>query len=249
MSKNTSARSGGSSSRICLNLRVLVADDHALIRQGLRQIVSSTPDIKVGAEAENGVQVIQLLRNEHFDVVVMDISMPERNGLETLKILRREHPRLPTLILSMHEEAHYAVRSIRAGALGYLCKHAAAENLIEAIRTVASGKRFLSPVVADHLANAVLSENEGEGLCHEKLSDREYQTLCLIASGHTLSEIAACMKLSVKTVSVYRSRLLEKMKLRTNAELTYYGVKHGLVAGMLADRPQSGAGVSRDPVV
>jgi DNA-binding NarL/FixJ family response regulator len=156
--------------------------------------------------------------------------MPERNGLETLKLLKKEHPRLPVLMLSMHPEEYYALRTLKAGAAGYLCKHTAATDLIEAIRTVVSGRRYISAEVAEQLANAVLDDDGADTACHDRLSDREYQTLCLIASGHTLTEIAAQMKLSVKTVSVYRARLLEKMKLRTNAELTYYGLKHGLVA-------------------
>ncbi|MEY3201621.1 MAG: hypothetical protein RIR70_1171 [Pseudomonadota bacterium] len=212
-------------------LRVLVADDHAIIRCGLKQILQDTPDIRVEAEARNGIEVMQLLRLASPDVVVMDISMPERNGLDTLKLIRKEYPQLPVIMLSMFDESLYAVRSLRAGAAAYLRKHTAADELINAIRVVSRGKRYLGPEVAEQLANAVLEEEAGEGALHEKLSDREYQTLCLIASGHTLTEIASHMKLSVKTVSVYRARILEKMKLRTNAELTYYGVKYGLVAG------------------
>jgi len=216
---------------------VLIADDHAIIRSGLRQIVQETSDIRVEAEARNGVEVMQLLRQNSPDVVVMDISMPERNGLDTLKLIRKEHPQLPVIMLSMHEEAFYAVRSLKAGAAAYLRKHVAAEQLIDAIRIVSQGKRYVSPEVAEYLADAVVSEQDGDKRPHEKLSDREYQTLCLIASGHTLTEIAAQMKLSVKTVSVYRARVLDKMKLRTNAELTYYGLKHGLVtcSGVTAD--------------
>ena len=211
-------------------LRVLIADDHELIRCGLRQILAATPDIRVEAEAENGIEALQRLRHGHWDVVLMDISMPERNGLDTLKLIKKEHPRLPVIMLSMHQEEYYAVRSLKAGASGYLCKHTAAETLVEAIRTVANGKRYLSPEVAEQLANALVDDDPSGSPLHERLSDREYQTLRLIASGHTLTEIAAQMKLSVKTVSVYRARVLEKMKLRTNAELTYYGVKNGLVA-------------------
>lgn len=211
-------------------LRVLISDDNSIIRCGLRYILSETGDIQVCGEAENGVQAMQILRKGIWDVAVLDISMPERNGLETLKMLRKEHPRLPVIMLSMHEEEYYAVRSIRAGAAGYLCKHTATDHLAKAIRTVAAGRRYLSTEVAEQLANAVLDGEWGDTPNHERLSDREYQTLCLIASGYTLTQIADQMNLSVKTVSVYRSRVLEKMKLRTNAELTYYGVKKGLVA-------------------
>lgn len=211
-------------------IRVLIADDHEIIRCGLRQILTEAPDIEVPAEASNGVEALKLLRNGHWDVVLMDISMPERNGLDTLKLIKKEYPRLPVIMLSMHQEEYYAVRSLKAGASAYLSKHTAGDTIITAVRTVAGGKRYLSPEVAEQLANAVMDEEANEASLHERLSDREYQTLCLIASGHTLTEIATQMKLSVKTVSVYRSRVLEKMKLRTNAELTYYGLKHGLVA-------------------
>lgn len=211
-------------------LRVLVADDHAIIRAGLRQILSETADIRVAGEADNGVQAIQLLRQGEWDVALLDISMPERNGLETLKLLKKEFPRLPAIMLSMHPEEHYAVRALKAGASGYLSKQNATDHLVEAIRTVAAGRKYLSAAVAEQLANAVVATADEPLASHDNLSDREYETLCLIASGHTLTEIAARMKLSVKTVSVYRARILEKMKMRTNAELTYYGLKHGLVA-------------------
>lgn len=211
-------------------LRVLIADDHAIIRFGLRQILSETADMRVTSEAENGVQAMQLLRQNECDVAVLDISMPERNGLETLKLIKRETPRLPTIMLSMHPEEQYAIRTLKAGASGYLSKQTAADHIVEAIRTVAAGRRYLSPSVAEQLANALTAVDESHIPPHEKLSDREYQTLCLIASGHALSEIAAHMKLSAKTISVYRARVLEKLRLSTNAELTYYGIKTGLVA-------------------
>ena len=207
-------------------IRVLIADDHAIVRQGLRQILSDTPDLTVAGEAENGVQAVQMVRSGDWDVVLMDVSMPDRNGIDALKLIKKEHPRLPVLILSMYPEEQYAIRALKAGAAGYLTKQSAPELLVTAIRQVASGKKYVSPSLAEELANAIGDDCERPP--HEKLSDREYQTLCMIASGKTPAEIAEALNLSVKTVSVYRARLLEKMNLRNNAELTHYGLKHGL---------------------
>ena len=207
-------------------IRVLIADDHAIVRQGLRQILSDTPDLTVAGEAENGVHAVQMVRTGEWDVVLMDVSMPDRNGIDALKIIKKEFPRLPVLILSMYPEEQYAIRALKAGAAGYLTKQSAPELLVTAIRQVASGKKYVSPSLAEELANAI--GDDSERLPHEKLSDREYQTLCMIASGKTPTEIAEALNLSVKTVSVYRARLLEKMNLRNNAELTHYGLKHGL---------------------
>ena len=207
-------------------IRVLIADDHAIVRQGLRQILSDTPDLTVAGEAENGVQAVQMVRTGEWDVVLMDVSMPDRNGIDALKIIKKEFPRLPVLILSMYPEEQYAIRALKAGAAGYLTKQSAPELLVTAIRQVASGKKYVSPSLAEELANAIGDDSERPP--HEKLSDREYQTLCMIASGKTPTEIAEALNLSVKTVSVYRARLLEKMNLRNNAELTHYGLKHGL---------------------
>jgi two-component system, NarL family, invasion response regulator UvrY len=207
-------------------IRVLIADDHAIVRQGLRQILSDTPDLTVAGEAENGVQAVNMVRSGEWDVVLMDVSMPDRNGIDALKLIKKEFPRLPVLILSMYPEEQYAIRALKAGAAGYLTKQSAPELLVTAIRQVASGKKYVSPSLAEELANAIGEDSERPA--HEKLSDREYQTLCMIASGKTPTEIAEALSLSVKTVSVYRARLLEKMNLRNNAELTHYGLKHGL---------------------
>lgn len=208
-------------------LRVLIADDHAIVRQGLRQILSDTDDLEVAGEADNGTAAIHLARQQAWDVVLMDVSMPDRNGIDALKIIRKEFPRLPVLILSMYPEDQYAIRALKAGAAGYLTKQSAPEQLVHAIRQVASGKKYVSAALALELAEAITDDSERPP--HEKLSDREYQTLCLIASGKTLTQIGEELNLSVKTVSVYRARLLEKMRLRNNAELTHYGLKHGLV--------------------
>ncbi|WP_227816956.1 response regulator [Nitrogeniibacter aestuarii] len=208
-------------------IRVMIADDHAIVRQGLRQILSDTEDMEVAGEACNGVEALHLSREGEWDVVLMDVSMPDRNGIDALKLIKKEHPRLPVLILSMYPEDQYAIRALKAGAAGYLTKQSAPDLLVTAIRQVASGKKYVSPELAMELAEAI-SEDTDRPL-HEKLSDREYQTLCMIASGKTLTQIAEELNLSVKTVSVYRARLLEKMRLRNNAELTHYGLKYGLV--------------------
>ncbi len=208
-------------------IRVLIADDHSIVRQGLRQILSETEDLAVSGEAGNGVEALQQLRQASYDVVLMDVSMPDRNGIDALKMIRKEFPRLPVLMLSMYPEEQYAIRALKAGAAGYLNKQSAPEQLVTAIRQVASGKKYVSASLAEELANAITDDDDRP--LHERLSDREYQTLCLIASGKTLTQIGEELNLSVKTVSVYRARLLEKMRLSNNAELTHYGLKHGLV--------------------
>jgi two-component system invasion response regulator UvrY len=207
-------------------IRILIADDHAIVRHGLRQILSDSEDFIVAGEAKNGLQALQMARQDAWDVVLMDVSMPDKNGIDTLKQLKKEFPKLPVLMLSMHPEEQYAIRALKAGASGYLTKQSAPEQLVTAIRQVASGKKYVSPSLAEELANAITDDPERPP--HEKLSDREYQTLVMIASGKTLTLIAEELKLSVKTVSVYRARLLEKMGLRSTAELIRYGLEHGL---------------------
>ena len=207
-------------------IRVLIADDHAIVRQGLRQILSDTPDLTVSGEAENGVQAVQMVRSGDWDVVLMDVSMPDRNGIDALKLIKKEYPRLPVLILSMYPEEQYAIRALKAGAAGYLTKQSAPELLVTAIRQVASGKKYVSPSLAEELANAIGDDSERPP--HEKLSDREYQTLCMIASGKTPAEIAEALNLSVKTVSVYRARLLEKMNRRSEAVPAHAKLKHDI---------------------
>jgi len=208
-------------------IRVLIADDHAIVREGLKQILADTPNIVVEGEAGNGLTAVQLVRGCDSDVLLLDISMPDRSGIEVLKQIRKEKPALAVLMLSMHREDQYAVRALKAGAAGYLNKQSAPAELVNAIRQVASGRKYISAELAQELANQ-LSDERGEVL-HAKLSDREFQTLTMIASGMAVSEIASELMLSVKTVSMYRSRLLAKMKLRHNAELTHYAIKHRLV--------------------
>jgi len=208
-------------------IRVLIADDHAILRRGLAQIISEVDDMQVCAEAESGAQTIRLAREHPLDVVLLDITMPDRNGLDTLKQLKKEKPKLAVLMLSMHPEDAYALRAIKAGASGYLNKQSAPALLVTAIRQVACGRRYISPAVAEALAGTIA--DGADGPAHATLSNREYETMRLIASGKTLTEIAGAMHLSVKTVSVYRARLLQKMQLRNNAELIHYAMKNQLV--------------------
>ena len=208
-------------------IRVLIADDHAILRRGLAQIIAEAGDMQVCAEAETGAETVKLARENAIDVVLLDITMPDRNGLDTLKQLKKEKPKLAVLMLSMHPEETYALRSIKAGASGYLNKQSAPALLVTAIRKVAAGRRYISPAVAETLAGTIA--DGADRPAHATLSDREYETMRLIASGRTLSQIAAEMHLSAKTVSVYRARLLEKMRLKNNSELTHYALKNQLV--------------------
>lgn len=208
-------------------IRVLVVDDHAIIRKGLKQILDDTEDMRVTGEAESGMQAIQMARSDAFDLLLLDISLPDKHGVEVLKQLKITHPQLSILMLSMHAEEQYAVRAMKAGASGYLNKQSAPAQLVEAIRQVSRGKKYISSELAQQLAEG-LSEGFHE-LLHQTLSNREYQTLCLLASGKKLSEMAEIMSLSAKTVSVYRARLLDKMKLKTNAEAIQYAISNHLL--------------------
>jgi two-component system invasion response regulator UvrY len=208
-------------------IKVLIADDHALIRKGLKQLLDDTDDMRVTGEAENGMQAIRMVEESVFDVVLLDISMPDKHGIDVLKQLKINQPQLPVLMLSMHPEEQYALRSMKAGAAGYLNKQSAPLQLVTAIRQVSIGKKYISTELAEQLADG-LSQGYQE-LLHQTLSNREYQTLCLMASGKKLSEMAEIMTLSPKTVSVYRSRLLEKMKLKNNAEAIHYAISNHLI--------------------
>ena len=208
-------------------IKILIADDHALIRKGLKQILDDSSDMRVTGEAESGMQAIQMSQQNDYDMVLLDISLPDKNGIDVLKQIKANKPDLPVLMLSMHAEEQYAVRSMKAGAAGYLNKQSAPAQLLTAIRQVGVGKKYISSELAEQLANG-LSEGYQE-LLHQTLSNREYQTLCLMASGKKLSEMAEIMSLSPKTVSVYRSRLLEKMKLKNNAEAIHYAISNHLI--------------------
>lgn len=208
-------------------IKILIADDHTIVRKGLKQILSETSDMVVAGEAGNGQEVLDKVRKNGYDVILLDISMPGRSGLDIMRELKTEYPRLPVLVLSMYPEEQYAVRVLRAGASGYLTKESAPDELIAAIRKVVVGKKYVSSSLAEKLA-FYLETDTGKPL-HETLSDREYQVMCMIASGKTVGDIAENLSLSVKTISTYRSRILEKMKMSTNAELTHYAIQNKLV--------------------
>ena len=208
-------------------INVLVVDDHALIRKGMKQILDDTSDIRVTGEAENGMQAIKTVRDNKYDLVLLDITLPDKYGIDVLRQLKLQCPSLPVLILSMHPDEQYAMRSIRAGAAGYMNKQSAPSQLVTAIRQVASGRKYISSELAEQLANEMA--NDSHEVSHQILSNREYQTLCLMAAGKSLSEMADIMSLSAKTVSVYRARMLEKMKLKNNAEAVRYAIDHHLI--------------------
>lgn len=208
-------------------IRILIVDDHAIVREGLKQILSDDENLVVQGEAETAAEAIRLTREKEFDLVLLDISLPDRNGLELLEALKKSHPKLSVLMLSMYRETQYAVRAIKSGASGYLNKQSAPDQLVSAIKQVVTGRKYITPSVAEALALEISVGKDS--LPHESLSNREFQTLCLLASGKPVSAIANKLSLSVKTVSMYRTRLLEKMHLKNNAELTHYAIRHGLV--------------------
>jgi two-component system invasion response regulator UvrY len=208
-------------------IRILIADDHAMVRQGLCQILSAQTDFQVVGEAANHAEVMQHIRQHPCDVLVLDIAMPGKNGIETLKQVRLELPMLPVLVLSMYPEDQYAVRALKAGAWGYLTKMAAADQLVDAIRQVVRGRKYITAELAHSLAESINGNTDAPA--HSLLSDREFQTLRLIAAGKTLTQIGQLLALSPKTVSVYRARLLEKLGMQSNAELTRYALESKLV--------------------
>ena len=219
-------------------IRILVADDHPVVRQGLKQIVAGTTDIFVVDEAATGQEVLDKVRQNYFDVVLLDITMPGISGLDVLKQLRSERPELAILILSMHPEEQYAARVLRAGASGYLAKESAPDDLVAAVRKISLGGKYVSPSLAEKLASDLAVDTQ-EPL-HQTLSDREYETMHLIASGKTTAEIAEQLSLSPKTISTYRSRILEKMGMRSNTELTLYAVRNRLLDGEVkSQKPKS----------
>jgi len=207
-------------------IRILVADDHPIVRKGLKQIIEETSDIIVEDEAGNGYEVLEKIQKNNFDVVLLDISMPGKNGLDVLKQIKTIKSNLPVLILSMHPEEQYAIRVLKAGASGYLTKESAPEELVKAIRKVANRGKYVSSSLAERL---VFDLSDGNKMAHETLSDREFQVMCMIASGKTVSVIADELSLSVKTVSTYRARILDKMRLKNNAELTRYAFENNLI--------------------
>lgn len=208
-------------------LKILLADDHAVVRKGVKQILAENFTQASFGEAQNIHELLEIVDREHWDIVVLDLSMPGGNGLEALKQIKHNHSQLPVLILSMFPEDQYAVRTIRAGAAGYLNKESAPEELVQAIRKILHGGKYISASVADELV--LHARHEDDQPPHKHLSDREYHVLCLIASGKEVKEISTELGLSAKTISTYRARLLDKMNMKTNAELTYYAIQNGLV--------------------
>ncbi|OHD70946.1 MAG: DNA-binding response regulator [Spirochaetes bacterium RBG_16_49_21] len=207
--------------------KIIIADDHEIVRAGLKQIIAGDSDMVVAGEATNGQELLEMVRKKKYDVVLLDIKMPGRSGLEILKQLKLEQPSLPVLVLSMHPEEQYAVRTIKAGASGYITKETAPEKLKEAIHKVCRGGKYISPTLAEKLADSIADSRNNP--LHEYLTDREFQVLCMIASGKRITDIARELFLSVKTISTYRQRILEKMHLKNNAELTHYVIANGLL--------------------
>ncbi len=208
-------------------IRVAIVDDHAIVRTGLREYLGSQVDLRVTGEAANGREALDLVRAGDLDVVLMDLGMPDQSGVDALAAIRARAPELPVLILSGFPEAHYATTLLRQGAAGYLNKECDPEEIVSAIRTVAQGRRYITPAVAELLAEGLVGD--GEQPLHARLSERELQVFLRLARGETVGQVADGMALSVKTVSTYRTRVMEKMKLASNSDLTYYALKNGLI--------------------
>jgi DNA-binding NarL/FixJ family response regulator len=206
-------------------IKILMADDHAIVREGLKQILAEEPDMKVTGEAGNAAELFELLKKDVWNVVVLDINMPGKSGLEALKDLKKEYPDLPVLILSMYSEEQYGIRALKAGASGYLKKASAPGELVTALRTIIKGKKYISSSLAENLADNIYQPDGSP----EKLSDREYEILCKIASGNSAEDIAGELCISVHTVYSYRNRILEKLSLKTNVELTQYAIHNKLI--------------------
>ena len=212
-------------------IRIVIADDHTIMREGLKRILEGAEDITVAGEATNGNEALEQVRTKEFDLLLLDLSMPGRNGIDLIKQIKSEAPKLPVLILTMHDEEQYAVRTIRAGAQGYLTKESAGAKLVEAIRRVADGRPYISPEVAEQLALNIMSPTAKE-LPHTKLSDREFEVFNLLVKGQTLTEIGEKLHLSVKTVSTHKTRIQQKMQMNSLSEIIQYAVAHNLLNPM-----------------
>ncbi|MDQ5857479.1 MAG: response regulator transcription factor [Acidobacteriota bacterium] len=207
--------------------RILIVDDHPIVRDGLKQILAETEDLVVGAEAGNADDALALVRESDWDLVVLDITLPGRTGIDLLRDLRRERPLLPVLILSIHSEDELGVRAVKAGASGYLSKECASDDLVRAIQLIVSGNKYISRSLAERLIEEIQRDTNKPP--HETLSDREYEVMALIAAGKSMKEVGAALSLSKSTVSTYRQRVFDKLKVRSNAEITRYALHHGLV--------------------
>ncbi|HEX5773454.1 MAG TPA: response regulator transcription factor [Geomobilimonas sp.] len=210
-----------------MSTRILVADDHAIFREGLKQVIGSTVDMTVVDEAVNGQELLNKVQNNDYDLVILDISMPGRNGLDVLVEMKNIRPKLPVLVMSMHPEEQYALRAYKSGAAGYLTKGSPSHELLEALQKISLGKKYVSSALAESLVNG-LSETNHQDLLHS-LSNREYQVMSLIASGKPVGKIAVELALSVKTVSTYRAHILRKLNMKNNAELTRFVIEHKLL--------------------
>ena len=208
-------------------IRLLVIDDHSVVRQGVRQILAGTPDIVVGADATNAADGLAQARADRWDAILLDLNLPDGDGLDVLKQLRKEQAQVPILVLSMHSEDQFSLRAIRAGASGYVTKNGAADELVTAIRTIVDGRHYLSPWLAERLARE--ATGDASKAPHEQLSDREYQIFRMVVLGKTITQIADELCLSIKTVSTYRARVLDKMEMTSNAELTSYALHNQLI--------------------
>ncbi|HET9748727.1 MAG TPA: response regulator transcription factor [Casimicrobiaceae bacterium] len=208
-------------------IRVVIADDHQILREGLKQLLQAAGDLDVVGEAGDGFEVLERVRHAEFDVLLLDMSMPGKSGVELIKQVKGERPKLRVLVLSMHEEHQYAVRAIRAGASGYLTKESAASQLVAAIRKVAGGGAYITPEVAERLAHDAMPHSEGP--LHASLSDREFEVFHMLVDGMSVNEIAARLHLSAKTISTHKARLMEKLGVDSTADLVHYAVRHKLL--------------------
>lgn len=208
-------------------IKILIADDHAIVREGLKQIVAEEKDMVVAGEAENGEKLLELLEKDDWHIVILDINMPDRNGLEILKDIKARYSELPVLILSMFSEEQYGLRAIKAGASGYLRKVSAPDELVKAIRKIVSGKKFITEALAEKLAENIGESNTSS--LHEKLSDREFEIMCSIAQGKSAEEIANELAISINTFYTYRNRILEKLSMKSNVEITQYAIRNKLI--------------------
>ena len=208
--------------------KILIVDDHPIVRDGLKQILGDTSDLVVSGEAGNADEALALVRDSDFDLVVLDITLPGRTGIDLLRDLRRERPTLPVLMLSIHPEDELGIRAVKAGASGFLSKECASDDLVRAIQLIVAGNKYISRALADRLIEEILRDTNRPP--HELLSDREYEVLSLIATGSSMKEVAAALSLSKSTVSTYRSRILDKLNVKSNAEITRYAIHHGLVS-------------------
>ncbi|MEI7989253.1 MAG: response regulator transcription factor [Chloroflexota bacterium] len=208
-------------------LKILIVDDHAIVRKGVKQILESENDLAIISEAQNGLEALQMSRDQNWDLIILDINLPEQSGLDVLKELHYKYPKLPILIMSMFSEDQYAIRVLKSGASGYLNKQSVPEELVKAVKKISAGGKYVSDSMAELLATNL--EPQHEKSVQDILSDREYQVLLLIASGKTVSEIGEKLCLSVKTISTFRARILSKMNLKNNAELTYFAIHNDLI--------------------